>query len=293
MRKIFYLLFLSAISFVGCSKDDSEGSGHPDVTDQGRIELSMSFTNPTINKYFQLMRENNKIGAEAIIEARTKMTEEELEFLDNLGMADWFLLEDFFMKPFVKNEIFFKADEFRMVSTSITYTVEKKWNNTTNVGNYFITNRRDDDLSFEYDLELLGRLITNLPLKTGYYDRNEESTTTTINGLPAKKITYTLKQGMSEGLKAIHVHTSTAINKVFNVFHPLYTEEENGIIRIELEYSNSTLGRMIYEVAKVENRVVTNDELTNSTSGNVIDSKEDGARNEISEKIYQIISLPR
>ncbi|WP_126973117.1 hypothetical protein [Gynurincola endophyticus] len=291
MRKIFYLLFISVITFVGCSKDKDGDT--PTVTDQGRIELSMSFTNATVNKFFQLMKASNKVGPEAIIEARLGLTAEELEFLDELGMESWFLLEDFFMKPFVKNEIFFKADEFRMVSTSITYTVEKKWNNTTSEGNYFITNRRDDDISFDYDLELLGGLITNLPLKTGYYDRNEESIITTLNGLPAKKITYTLKEGMSEGLKAIHVHTSTAIDKMYNAFHPVYTQEENGIIRIELEYSNNTLGSMIYEVAKVENRAVSDDELTNSTSAHIIDSKEDGARNEISEKIHQIISLPR
>jgi hypothetical protein len=297
MKKLSYLLLLAIVSFTSCTKDKGDDDQAPILENyvQGRIEYSYTFTNPTLAKYVNYIKESDKRSDQTIEEAFELLTDEEQQTINNFRDDNPMGFYAIYTLPIIKNEIFISDNHTRSNTHSLSYNIEKAWDIRKGTGSYYIENESENNLSFTFDLEFAKGINTLSPISTEeLYNRSELNENATVFGFNTKVINYALKTiGQYDFTSNIKIYVSEQIRKEANILHFMHTNEEHGIVKMEIDFKNSDMGKLIYEVTKVEARAVTAGELDIKVAPEHITDKDFDTRLEINEKLLNLMSFLR
>ncbi|WP_126973115.1 hypothetical protein [Gynurincola endophyticus] len=269
MKKLSYLLLLALISFASCSKDkDGDDNSQTSEITEARLELDISFSNPVVNKFFSYIKTGNSLPWQAYYDSWDNLTSEEDNQLSSLFSNNPTIAGYLVRLPIVKNEIFIKGAQVRGVSRGIAHEIQNLWNNDAIKGNYYVGSlMNDNSLGFSYEQNILGETGLSVSVDPDDFTRTETNESITIEGITAKKITYTVKTAVQDfyEIKKIDVYVASSLDKSINLMHPFITNEAAGVIKIEVEMIKTDFGKIVYELKKVEKRAVSAQELINST----------------------------
>jgi hypothetical protein len=177
--------------------------------------------------------------------------------------------------PLIKNEIFVKGNRATAKCDGLMYHLENSIDGTNNTGRVFLQSQenKNNQLTFNYDEDFFGQSQIQTKIDKDQYNREQTNETRNIAGYKCTKTIYTLKESAAMGVGRLEVWTSGQMPKSLNFIHPYYLEEDNGIMKIDLFFSENT--PMVYEFKKVTPRSVAEAEMAIKESQPVYDSKTD------------------
>ncbi|WP_126973114.1 hypothetical protein [Gynurincola endophyticus] len=292
MRKLSYLFLLAIISLVGCTKDKDDDNNNANFQ-EGKIELEVTFTNPLVAKFFNSIENSSKHPAYAYDDAWSNLTSEENNTLGNLFEDNWSIVDHLYRSPIFSNDIYIKGNIVRLVGRGIAHETQNIWNTETAKGNVYVarTFGNGQSMSFSYESDFLPETGITLTTGEGVYVRTEGETSS-IEGYPVKKVTYTAKPEFDRVVvQKLELYVAADINKGINLLHPFYFEENGGILKIEVGVRDADFGKIIYEMKNFVKRNVSTEEITNAISDDVVNTGDDDAANIVYEKFRNITSF--
>lgn len=292
MRKISYLFLLAIIILAGCTKDKDDDNNTA-IFEEGKIELEVSFTNPLVAKFFNSIESSTRPPAYAYEDAWQNLTQEENNELGNLFEDNWGIVDHLYRSPIFSNDIYIKGNIVRLVGRGIAHETQNIWNIETSKGNVYVarTFGNAQSMSFSYEADFLPQTGIILTADQDVYVRTEGETTT-IEGYPVKKVSYTAKPEYDRVLiQKLDLYVAADINKGINLLHPFYFEENGGILKIEVSVRDADFGKIIYAMKNFVKRSISTEEITNAISDDVINTGDDNAANIIYEKFRNLTSF--
>jgi hypothetical protein len=292
MRKLSYLFLLAIISLVGCSKDNDDNNNS--VTfEEGKIELEVSYTNPLVAKFFKSIQNSSKQPGLAFSDAWENLSPEENNELGNLFEDNWSIVDHLYRSPIFSNDIYIKGNIVRLVGRGIAHETQNTWNSEAAKGNIYVkrTFGNEQNMSFSYEEDFLPQTGIILTADADIYVRTEGETTS-IGGYSVKKVTYTAKPEYDRVvIQKLELFVAADINKGINLLHPFYFDENGAILKIEVGVRDADFGKIVYEMKNFTKRSISTEEITNTTSEDVINTGNDHAANEIYEKFINLTSF--
>jgi hypothetical protein len=175
--------------------------------------------------------------------------------------------------PLLKNEIFVKGDMATAKCDGLMYHLENQLNGSDETGKVFIQSQENkgNQVSFTYDKDFFGQNQIQTKIDMEQYSREQTDQTQDIAGYACTKAIYTPKANTGFGVGKLEVWTSPQMPKSLNFIHPYYLEEDNGIMKINIFFSDGF--PMVYEFKNIMPRAVTDNEMAIKASQPIYDSK--------------------
>ena len=167
------------------------------------------------------------------------------------------------------------------------------------VGMMFMqSTRADEDITLKYTGEQMQQMGKQV-LSNEDYDILHTKEAAVVAGYPCVKSVYTLKgvadaiagkSAMQADQKAyrVEVWTSTLIPKSLNFLHPLYVEEDHGIMKLLIIFDKNESLKLQYEFVSVENKTITEADLSIRQSSEVHDAGDQKAMLGLVQKVMSI-----
>ncbi|WP_316813533.1 hypothetical protein [Pedobacter heparinus] len=171
----------------------------------------------------------------------------------------------------LKSVIYIKGDQATAKFDALTFHGENTVNDAKKEGMMYVKSQNSSKaMTIAYTGDSFKEMAQN-ELKTADYNIKETGETSTVAGYNCSKCIYTLKKPApanntpgvipAASVYKLEVWTSTEMPKSVNFLHPLYIKEDAGIMKIMIQYQKDSPLKFLYEFTKVENRVVTTEEM--------------------------------
>ena len=237
---------------------------------EGKIELKITTPGSALGELLQQVD-----PAKGNISAQIKKLAEKLSAKDRAeldarnkkaGMMNLAIL----MLP-LKSVIYIKGDQATAKFDALTFHGENTVNDAKKEGMMYVKSQnRSKAMTISYTGDSFSEMGQN-QLKTAEYNIQETGEISTVAGYECSKSIYNLKKpappnnatgAISDAsIYQLEVWTSKEMPKSVNFLHPLYINEDAGIMKIMIQYQKDSPLKFLYEFTKVENRAVTAQEM--------------------------------
>ncbi|RZM20230.1 MAG: hypothetical protein EOO88_36795 [Pedobacter sp.] len=171
----------------------------------------------------------------------------------------------------LKSVMYIKGDQATAKFDALTFHGENTVNDAKKEGMMYVKSQNSTKaLTISYTGDSFNEMAQN-ELKASDYDIKETGETSTVAGYNCSKSLYTIKKPAAASsvpraipatsIYQLEVWTSKEMPKSVNFLHPLYINEDAGIMKIMIQYQKENPLKFLYEFTKVENRAVTADEM--------------------------------
>ncbi|WEK37037.1 MAG: hypothetical protein P0Y53_05940 [Candidatus Pseudobacter hemicellulosilyticus] len=272
-------LFLSSMFCVGQStaaKPFREGAIKVDITTPGSlIGGLLQQVDPTKGNTQQQLMELSA----GLSEADRKRFQKEAEETGILLLA--------IVNLPLKSMIYCKGENSTAKFDALNYHGENTVDMTKKEGKmYMKASAGTEQVNILYTGENLYRMSATV-LNNEDYTITRTAETITVAGYPCTKAVYTLKGAPAGGPDRasmvgvdpkpyqVEVWTSTLMPGSLNFMHPLYIEENAGIMKLLVQFDRKTPFKLLYQFSQVESRAVTTAEMAIQEPGPVYDYEKD------------------
>lgn len=183
-----------------------------------------------------------------------------------------------------KGTIYCRGQEVRVNTDGLTYHLENYFNGAKNSGLVFMKGQTGpEQVAYTYDAAAVKKTWQSIVVVDTDYTIQPTTETVVVAGYPSQKTTYTLKNGAAkapagsneEKPVALDVWTSPQLPQVLNFAHPVYVKQKSGISKLIVYFDQARKQRLVYEVASVQNKPVTPQELQINTTTPVLEYGKD------------------
>ncbi|MGL4584497.1 MAG: hypothetical protein ACRCVU_16140 [Flavobacterium sp.] len=285
MRNVCIGLFTIGLLVVSCKKEekktvnesvvivkDSLKSNKEEVVgkfEEGALTYQMSFSDTIVEDFLRVISEDPLYGKELAKKYISQLPTDQAEHLNAFIKANPSFITRYGTLPFLKNKIYVAGYEVVYKGEGASYVLENRWNDLLEEGQGYAgsTIVPNTKLNFSYGKGFLEaeKLQTNITLDK--YNRVATGMVSEIAGYPVEKIIYTRKPSVvsEERLlpKTVIVYSAQSFNPVINKVMPYWVAEENGILKLEVELSESEHSiQMIYQANMAVKRKLIEDETS-------------------------------
>lgn len=280
MRRISIGLLAIGLLVVSCkNKEQQEDTTTIEKTsnkdkeiskfEEGALTYQMSFSDTIVEDFLRAISDDPLYSKELAKKYISQLPAEQAEHLNAFIKANPNFITRYGTLPFLKNNIYVAGYEVVYKGEGPSYVLENRWNDLLEEGQGYAgsTIVPNAKLNFSYGKGFLEaeQLQTNITLDK--YDRVATGVVSEIAGYPVERIIYTRKPSVVSGErilpKSVTVYSSKAFNPVINKVMPYWVAEEHGILKLEVELSESEHSiQMIYQANMAVKRKLIEDETS-------------------------------
>lgn len=314
MKSRCFSLLIIGLTLIGCKKQESlkinEASevsdvlkkdtiGIVDSVEEGVLSYHLSFTDPVIDGFVKYISKDPLLANELIEEYSASLTETEHTHLKNILKSNPNFNVIFGSLPFLKNNIYIAGYEVVYKGQGLSYTIENKWNDILDEGYGFVESRivPNSSLNFKYKKELLDAQILQINITEDKFDRQNTGETSIVAGYKTEKIIYTHKSSVPDGERvlpfSVVAYVSKAFNPVINKVMPIYVNEDAGVLKLEIQMTNTADLKLIYEANMAVERKVLEPETSILTGTTLYEVKDSRAVMTLGMQLSKVIVAPR
>lgn len=240
------------------------------LLDEGKIKIQITTPNNVLGKLLQevdpskgnIQNQMKTLGEELTAKERAQLEEQ----TKKMGLMNLAIL----MLP-PKGAIYLKEGAATAKFDGLTYHGENTVNESKQTGMIYLKSQSSEKaVTVSYTGSSFKEMNTN-ELKVTDYEIVNTGEESVVAGYLCTKSIYTLKNetalhkssyGMPlNGAYKLEVWTSKQMPKVVNFFHPIYINEDAGIMKILIQFQKESDLTFLYEFTSVENRPVTENEM--------------------------------
>ncbi|KZE83913.1 hypothetical protein [Myroides marinus] len=293
-------LLIIGLTLIGCKKQENlkvdetstkitndvskkDTIGIVDKVEEGVLTYQLSFKDSIVDGFVKYISKEPLLANELIEEYSEKLTESDRAHLKNILKNNPRFNVMFGSLPFLKNSIYIAGYEVVYKGQGLSYTIENKWNDILDEGYGFAESRivPNSSLNFKYKKEFLDSQTLQVNITEDKFDRQDTGETVVVAGYQANKIIYTHKPSTLDGERVLPLsvvaYVSKAFNPVINKVMPFYVNESAGVLKLEIQMTNTADLNLIYEANTAVERKVLEPEtsiLTGTTLYEVKDSRD-------------------
>ncbi|MCC9043146.1 hypothetical protein LNQ81_10720 [Myroides sp. M-43] len=284
MRRVGTGIFVIGLLLIGCKKEgksivneivvveDGLKSDNVEVLgkfEEGALTYQMSFSDTIVDEFIRAISEDPLYSKELAKKYISQLPTEQAEYLSFFLKANPGFITRYGTFPFLKNNIYVAGYEVIFKGEGVSYILENRWNELLEEGQGYAgsTIVPNTKLNFSYGKDFLEaeQLQTNITLDK--YDRVATGEVSEIAGYAVEKIIYTRKPSVISGErilpKSVIAYSSKSFNPVINKVMPYWVAEEQGILKLEVELSESEHSiQMIYQASMAVKRKLIEDETS-------------------------------
>lgn len=280
MNKVSVILLFATISLMSCkNKEQQEDTTTIEKTsnkdkeisefEEGALTYQMSFSDTIVEDFLRAISDDPLYSKELGKKYISQLPTAQAEHLNAFIKANPSFITRYGILPFLKNNIYVAGYEVVYKGEGPSYVLENRWNDLLEEGQGYAgsTIVPNAKLNFRYGKGFLEaeQLQTNITLDK--YDRVATGVVSEIAGYLVEKIIYTRKPSVVSGErilpKSVTVYNSKAFNPVINKVMPYWVAEEHGILKLEVELSESEHSiQMIYQANMAVKRKLIEDETS-------------------------------
>lgn len=285
MRRVSIALLAIGLLAVSCKKEEKNAVNETAVVvkdslksdnvvvidkfEEGALTYQMSFSDTIVEGFLRAISEDPLYSKELTKKYISQLPTKEAEHLNAFITANPSFINRYGTLPFLKNNIYVAGYEVVYKGEGASYVLENRWNDLLEEGQGYAgsTIVPNSKLNFSYGKGFLEteQLQTNITLEK--YDRVATGEISEIAGYTVEKIIYTRKPSVVSGErilpKTVMVYSAKAFNPVINKVMPYWVAEEYGILKLEVELSESEHSiQMIYQANMAVKRKLIEDETS-------------------------------
>ncbi|WP_139922172.1 hypothetical protein [Hymenobacter sp. DG01] len=181
-----------------------------------------------------------------------------------------------------KGTIYCRGQEVRVNTDGLTYHLENYFNGAKNAGLVLLkSHTAAEQVAYTYDAASVKKTWQSIVVVDTDYTIQPTTETVLVAGYPSQKTTYTLKPGAAAANAneqkpvALDVWTAPQLPQVLNFAHPVYVKQKNGISKLTVYFDQARKQQLVYEVASVQAKPVTPEDLQVKTTSPVLDYAKD------------------
>ncbi len=243
-----------------------------EVFKEGKIDLRITTPGTALGKLLQQVDPAKGNVSEQMKALTAKLSAKERLLLDEQSKKAGMMNLAILMLP-LKSVIYIKGDDATAKFDALTFHGENTVNEAKKEGMMYVKSQNSGQaMTISYTGESFKEMTTN-ELKVSEYDIVNTGETKLVAGYTCTKSVYTLKKANAEpkvspsgmphsgSIYQLEVWTSKQMPKAVNFLHPLYINENAGIMEILMQYDKASELKILYEFTKVESRSVSATEM--------------------------------
>ncbi|PZP49317.1 MAG: hypothetical protein DI598_08190 [Pseudopedobacter saltans] len=251
------ILFFSSIAKLGYAQEKLK---------EGHLQYAISIEDKVLKKYMDNIKQGKGKPMEAMKNAANGMSPAEIDYLKKITKDNPEMGLSLILLPYLGNSINLKGEKTLGECKAITYELQNLWDQTENKGVNYIESTVDpsNNLSFTYDKSY--KVDDPMTIGANNFDKVETSEHVKVLDFDTHKTVYKRKSSTSHKVPyKLEVYTTPFISNAVNFSHPYYSDEKDGIVKINA-YLTEGAAPMVYQLVKYDKNKVTAAELTPKTS---------------------------
>lgn len=253
---------------------------------QGSIDVRITTPGSALGGLLQQVDPTKGNIAAQLKKLAAKLSAKERAQLESQGQKAGIMNLAVIMLP-MKSVIFIKGKQATAKFDALTFHGENTVNDAKRQGMIYVKSQNSaKSMTVSYTGDSFDEMAQN-PLKATDYSITKTRETSIIAGYLCHKNIYTLKKTQPSNpgpgsfpnatIYQLEVWSSREMPKSVNFLHPLYINEEAGIMKILIQYQKENPLKILYEFTKVDQRTVSEEEMQIKTTPKIHDFSKDKA----------------
>lgn len=265
--------------------------------EQGALSYQMSFSDAVIEDFLRAISDDPLYSNDLAKQYISKLSTDKVEHLNRFLKNNPDFITRYGRLPFIKNNIYVAGYEAIFKGEGASYIVENRWNDLLEEGQGYVgsTTVPNANINFSYHNDFLEAEQLQINIALDKYDRKVTGEISEIAGYAVEKVIYNRKASVVSGdlPKTVIAYSSKAFNPVINKVMPYWVAEKHGILKLEVELTESTSGiRMIYQANMAVKRKLIEEETSILATKAFVAIKDNKDLSELEVKLTKIITPP-
>lgn len=246
------------------------------VFTEGYLKYSITIGDKTMLKLLEFVAKDKTPSMASFEKAKSILSKEEIDHIQNLTQKNPSIGMSLLILPYFGDDIWIQKDKVLAKAKAFTYSIENYWDQSSGFGKcYLVSNvHPEKNLTYDYDKNYTENNKVQTYIGSDKFEIQRTNEKVTIAGFEAYKTIYTRKSSVTAHNLPykLEVYESPQMSQAVNFSHPYYTEEENGIVKINA-YLSKDAPPLTYELVKAENKNLSPSQMNIHTSKNVFPTK--------------------